>query len=227
MASDPSQNSSDESKSSGKDDAPDQPSGGAKQRADGQDVSGFEDLIDQMLEESDGDGFSVQDMLDAFAHRSFGPLVLVPALLATLPTGVIPGIPVLLGLVIVLVCGQVLIGRRSPWIPHRLREVEVDRDMLRRSQERFRPWFRRVDAVLRPRLRFLTRPPFVQVVALLAILLAVSFVPLEFIPFAVAVPGLALTAFGIGMATEDGLVILLGLLLCGATAWLCWATLGG
>ncbi len=193
-------------------------------KAQNQDVRGFEDLFDRILEESDGDKISIDEVLDAFSHRSFGPLILVPALLAALPTGVIPGVPMLLGLVIILISAQVLIGRSHPWIPKRLRNVEVDRDVFEQAWERFRPIFKRLDSILKPRLTWLTEPPFLHVVAVIAILLSISMVPLEFVPFAVAVPGFAITALGMGLATRDGFIVLLGLVLCGVTVWILSST---
>ncbi len=184
------------------------------------DVGGFEDLFDRILDEADGNQIEINDVIDAFGHRSFGSLILVPALLATLPTGAIPGVPVILGLVIILVCVQLLLGKSSPWIPNRLRSISVDYDVFENAIQRFRPLFQRLDSVLSPRMEWLTKPPFLQVVAVLAILLSLSFLPLEFIPFAVAAPGSAIIALGMGIATRDGLVILVGLTLCAATLFL-------
>ncbi len=194
-------------------------------RSEQQDVSGFEDLFDQILEESEGDEIKIGEVIQAFGHRSFGPLILVPALLAALPTGAIPGVPILLGLLIVLVSGQLLLGRSSPWIPKRLRDIAVSRDVLKESWERARPIFQRIDSHLRPRFTWMTKPPFVQAIAVLAIVLSVSMVPLEFVPFAVAIPGAAIAALGMGLATRDGLLVLLGLVLCGGTGWIIYASL--
>lgn len=188
-------------------------------------VNGFEDLFDRLLEESEGDEISVSEMLDAFGHRAFGPLILVPALLAVLPTGAIPGVPIVLGLVIILVSGQMLLGKTNPWIPRRLRERSVKREVVEESWERFRPVFKRIDSLLKTRLTFLAKAPFIYPVAVIVIALAIAMAPLEIVPFAVAVPGLAICAFGIGITARDGLVVLGGFALCAATVWLISATL--
>jgi hypothetical protein len=49
-------------------------------------------------------------------------------------------------------------------------------------------------------------------IALLAILLATTMVPLELVPFAAAIPAVTLLLLGLGLVGEDGLVILFALL---------------
>ncbi len=47
----------------------------------------------------------------------FGPLLFFPALIELMPIGSIPGVPTFLAVIIVLVAGQVLMGRKQFWIP--------------------------------------------------------------------------------------------------------------
>ncbi|MGF1457096.1 MAG: exopolysaccharide biosynthesis protein [Alphaproteobacteria bacterium] len=190
---------------------------------DRQDISGFEDLFDQLLENSEGDELAIRDVIDAFGYQAFGPLILVPALLAVLPTGAIPTVPTLLGLLIVLVSGQMLIGKNRPWIPKRLRDTSVDRMVLKEAFGRFRPAIKGVDRIIKPRLTVLVDPPMLYGVAVLVVLLAMAMVPLEVIPFAVALPGSSILALGLGLSTRDGLAVLLGLALSAPTvALLVW-----
>lgn len=51
-----------------------------------------------------------------------------------------------------------------------------------------------------------------QLAALLCCALAAVTVPLELIPFAVFVPGLAILIIGLGLALQDGVLILIGFL---------------
>ncbi len=185
-------------------------------------IDGFEDLFDGILDAGEGDEISIEEIMSAFGRRTYGPLIVAPALLAVLPTGAIPGVPLLLGFVIILVCAQLLAGRESPWIPKRLREMSFPRETLDEAWERFRPGFQRVDKVVHPRLTVFTDTPFVQVIAIICIMLSVLMAPLELIPFAVAVPGLAIAAFGIAISTRDGVIALTGAGLFGASLWLVW-----
>ena len=55
------------------------------------------ELMDNMYSES-GDTTSLGEVIERFEDRGFGPLLLMPALIALLPTGAIPGVPTLCGI---------------------------------------------------------------------------------------------------------------------------------
>ena len=57
------------------------------------------------------------DVLDDFGKRSFGPFILIPALLEMTPVGGIPGVPTALALFIALIAVQLLLGRDHVWMP--------------------------------------------------------------------------------------------------------------
>src|SRR3569832_764957 len=60
---------------------------------------------------------SVADLMGMLGERSFGPLLLVPSLIAVAPVGAIPGLPAITSAVIVLIAGQILLGHAHFWIP--------------------------------------------------------------------------------------------------------------
>ncbi|NWG47458.1 MAG: exopolysaccharide biosynthesis protein [Alphaproteobacteria bacterium] len=181
------------------------------------DPKGIGDVLDRLIARTGGDQVSVGDVLDAFGTKAFGPLVLVPALLLTLPTGIVPGVPLVLGAVILIVSVQVLFGARAPWVPARLRRVRVGRERLVSARRAAAPWLARIDALIRPRAGLFVRPPMTQAIALVCVLLSVSLVPVEIIPFATALPGSALILFGLALTAHDGLLALGGLAGAAAT----------
>lgn len=79
----------------------------------------LEGLLDELESTSDGTGsVSVEELVGAIGDRSFGPFLLVPALIALTPLGGIPGLPTFLALVVILVAAQLLLGMRRFWLPH-------------------------------------------------------------------------------------------------------------
>ena len=53
-----------------------------------------------LIDAADGDELRVEDLLEAYGTRSFGPLIAILGLIALSPIGAVPGIPALLGLLI-------------------------------------------------------------------------------------------------------------------------------
>ncbi|MEQ4538006.1 MAG: exopolysaccharide biosynthesis protein [Billgrantia sp.] len=57
-------------------------------------------------------------VLEAIGRRSFGPLLLLAGLVTLAPViSGIPGVPSLMGMFTFLVCAQLLVGRRTFWLP--------------------------------------------------------------------------------------------------------------
>jgi len=141
-----------------------------------------------------------------------GPVLLVLTLPVLLPLP--PGFSMVLALPLLLVAPQIVIGRRTVWLPGILSRRRVKREPLIKLVERVLPPLERVETFVRPRLRFLTGRIGAAVVGIACTLIALVLVlP---IPFANLVPALALGAFAIGLARRDGLFILAGYALIAA-----------
>ena len=181
----------------------------------------LESILDHILATAaDDSAASVDDLLDAFGSRAFGPLLVIPGLLMLTPLGAVPFVPATLSVFVVLVSAQKALGFAHPWLPWRLRERSVERAQLERSVSRARPWARRIDRVLKPRLRFLTGPPFERGLAAIATLLAASIVFIGFVPLAAAAPASGVLLIGLALTTNDGLVAALAFASLAGTAWL-------
>lgn len=175
-------------------------------------VRNLSTLLDSLLEEAcsepGNDQIAVRDLLDAVGRRTYGPILLLLGFIAISPLTIIPGATWLVALVILVVAVQIIFGRKYPWIPRKALDFEFQRDHLERGVEVAAPWAKRIDWFIKPRLGFLTQPPFAQLVALICIAAALVSFPLGFIPFGPVLPGLAVMLFGLGLTSRDGLVIL-------------------
>jgi hypothetical protein len=193
----------------------------------GQDIDGIVAAMDRIVEETEGESsLTVDDVLAAFGTRTFGPLLLIPALVGILPVGAIPVLPTVMGSFIVLVAVQRLFGRRRPWLPRVLRERAVERDRVVRAFDRGRPWARRLDHITRPRLRALTCGPMEPIVALAVTAMGCLMPPLELIPFGVMLPASAVLILALAITGRDGLLVLIGLVFSAAAValpvWYFW-----
>jgi hypothetical protein len=169
------------------------------------------DVLDQIERRTQGRSLvRVEDILDAFAGRLFGPLIVAPSVMVLSPLGAIPLAPSLLGLLLALIAGQRLFGRRQPWTPRRLRARGVERPRMVRAFERVRPWAARIDRLLRPRLVRLVGGEGEVAAAAVVVVMGLSMPVIGLAPLAVWIPGLACLLFGLALTARDGLLALLG-----------------
>lgn len=168
---------------------------------------------------------AVADLVDAVGPRSYGPFLIVPALIEISPLGGVPGIPTALAAVVVLFALQMLSGRKRMWMPGWLARRDVAAEKMKRLVASARPMSARMDRWFHGRLRWLTSGLGIRLAALACIALACMVPPLELIPFASSVPMGAIALIGLALLVRDGaLMIVASLLACGAV-WLLVATL--
>lgn len=175
------------------------------------------EILTNIHEDIEGDEIRLGEVVRRFEGRGFGPLLLAPALIAILPTGAIPGVPTICAIFIILISGQILIGKHHPWLPKRIRQFSVSKLKFQKGFERVKPWTRRFDRLLSQRLEVLTGEIGTRIVAMIAIILALLMIPLELIPAACAVPGISIGFFAVGLSAKDGLFTLFALLVAMCT----------
>jgi hypothetical protein len=162
----------------------------------------------------EGDAASMDWILAQLHERAFGLFLLVLALPCCIPF--LYGVPQVVALPLMFISAQMLIGRDMPWLPRKLGARSVSKSSLEDLARRAGPWLRRIEAVSRPRLVGLTRPPMDQVVGLAMVLFSASIlVPL---PGTNTVPGFAVVIVAMGLLQRDGILVILGAVL--GTAWI-------
>lgn len=160
----------------------------------------------------DGEPVTIESMLQATGERSIGALLLVPGLMVLSPLSGIPGLPSVFAVMVILIAGQLLIGRRHFWLPQWLLCRTASRSKYDRALAFLKRPSRWVDRLLRPRLKFLTGSLAVRGNAVLCIMIAATMPPLEIIPFGNSIAGAALSILGVGLMARDGLMILVAIL---------------
>ncbi len=174
-----------------------------------QDSRPMESVIDQAVEEVEGEEVTVAELLEIFSDRGFGPILIALGLLAISPIGAIPTVPSLLALVIILVSTQMVFGRKYPWVPERLKRQGFHVDRVQRLRDRGQGWIRRVDWLFTRRMQWATVDAARRAAAMLCVGLAMLMIPLELVPFAVFLPGTAILLFGLALTARDGFFMLL------------------
>ncbi|MHA6346602.1 exopolysaccharide biosynthesis protein [Roseivivax sp. CAU 1761] len=175
------------------------------------------------LETGQGPRIALGDLVSGLRDRSFAPLMIlfaVPNVFLYLP-----GSSVVTGLPLIIITLQLLSGRPSVWLPGVLSNRSIDRASFARILHYALPWVRRIEGLARPRVWPATAGAVDRVIGLAGLLMALLlFLP---IPFANAVPALAIIALGLALSERDGLWLAAGLAASALAIGLVAAIIGG
>jgi hypothetical protein len=103
------------------------------------------------------------------------------------------------------------------WLPHWLLQRSIANDKLRKTVRWLRGPARFIDRWTRPRYTRLVRHAGGFVIALACILIAAATPVMEVVPFSANIAGVAITAFGVALVVQDGLVAIAAILFSFAT----------
>jgi hypothetical protein len=148
---------------------------------------------------------TIEDLYEQIGGRSFGPLMLMAGLVTLAPlVGDIPGVPTTIGVIVIIISSQMVIGRTSFWLPGILLNRSVPAAKLRKALSWLRRPARFVDRLVRPRLVALATGPATRVIAGLCLVIGLAMPLMDFVPFTANIAGLGLTAFGLSLIAHDG-----------------------
>lgn len=146
----------------------------------------------------------LQDLLHEMGDRAFGPTLLICALPEALPLPVV-GMSAFVGIPLMLVSTQLMIGFRQPWLPRWILNRPFKRKHFERLVCKAFRHLEKLERFLKPRWQFFTNPAFERLIGLLLVVLAVI-IALP-IPFGNMLPAIAIVLICLGMIEKDGLVL--------------------
>lgn len=170
------------------------------------------DLLQRIAQvASDRDEVYFATIMDALGTRSFGPVLLLIGVILVSPLSGLPGMPTTMGIGLVLISLQLVMGREAFWLPRWLLQRHVASHRLQGALEWLDRPARFIDWWLRPRLSLLASNGGAIVIAAVCLLLGLSMPVMELVPFSATAAGLAVVAFGLALVAIDGLFVILGL----------------
>lgn len=165
------------------------------------------DLLTALASDESSGHCTLHDVLSRMGDRTYGILFLVLALANFIPS--VPGFSGFVGLALVVVTSQLVIGRRVPWIPAFVRRRRISRDGLRMALAKAMGPVRWFERVCKPRLKFLTSLHIERLLGVLILCLAATIM----LPIPVIgniPPAIAIATLALGLIERDGLVVILG-----------------
>lgn len=150
---------------------------------------------------------SVETVRDALADRSFAALLVFFAAINLLPFP--PGTSLILGIPLLIVSTQMLLGRRTVWLPRMVLKKSITKDRFRQISNVVSPRLLWIEQVVRPRYWPFSRRQADRWIGTLAFVLALAVtIP---IPFGNWPPAFAIAIIGVALSERDGLILVAGL----------------
>ncbi len=164
-----------------------------------------------------GPDVTLRQILAAIGDHGSLILCAVLAVPFMLPVS-IPGVSTVFGLAILLL-GIGITLNRIPWLPRQIMDRQINARKLNGVLVRGIGIVARVEAVIQPRLGFLTASAMAGRINGLAIVAGaiLLMLPLGLVPFSNTLPALAIILLCIGMSQRDGLLVVGGYVMLVAT----------
>jgi len=165
------------------------------------------ELLRRFARELPPDQTTIRDMVSALGDRGLGVLIAVFALPNILPSAV-PFGNVPTGILPLVFAVQLMLGADHLILPDFLARRKIGTHWLKSLTPRIASVLSWIEALLRPRMTWVTVPRAERFVGAIAMILAaVSTLP---IPFGHNLPALGLVLIGLGLIERDGLAIVIG-----------------
>ena len=162
------------------------------------------ELLTRALKAQAGEKITIGAFLDPLGERAFGFLLLILAIPNFIPVPI--GVGGVMGVLVIYVGAQMLLGFQHPWLLRAMREHGMGRRRVEKFVARLTPLLRWLEHICRPRLEALTRQPAHRISGLLlvatGVLLALP------IPFTNYLFGVLLVLYAVALIERDGAALI-------------------
>jgi len=157
------------------------------------------------LLELPGDQLSVRTIAEQVGDKGFGLLLAILSLPSALPVPA-PGYSTPFGILLVLLGGQLVAGRSTPWLPAKALKKEVTKEFARKVFGAGTKMLRLTEKLIRPRMQWINSVggrAFLGVVVLF--MGSLMILP---IPMTNTFPAMVIFLIGVSLSEDDGLAAL-------------------
>ena len=167
-------------------------------------------LVKQIAGAGDKTGVTLRDIVDTLGPRSFGPMLLVPALAIVSPASAIPTVPTLLSIAIGLIAIQIFLKRDKVWLPEFLLRKRLGSRRFEQTLTFLRKLAYWLDPFINERLTMLTDRPGNSIALLICSVMPLFMPLIELMPFVTSFVACSLALFAAGLLFRDGVLMLAG-----------------
>jgi len=165
------------------------------------------DTLDVLASGCAGDRISFDDLTSTLGDRCYAGLLFLLAAPNILPTP--PGTSGILGVPLIILSAQLMLGLRRPSFPRFVLTREISTEMFAKVAGRLEPMTRRAERLLTRRLDPLTGLIGRRAIGLACLLLSVVLaLP---VPLGNVLPAIAITFFALALLKRDGLAVVAAL----------------
>ena len=169
-------------------------------------------LLRRLADDGGDAGLTLHEIRDRLDERAYGLLILLLSIPCLVPG--LYGVPQVVGLIVILLAGQMLVGREEPWLPRWFLNLRCKGSWLKAMADFAETKLGWIDRLSRPRLRRFADGPGEKLAAVFMILATVTIV----MPLTNTIPSIALAVLSVGLIQRDGLFVLAGCAV--TTVWL-------
>lgn len=160
----------------------------------------------EAVQQGDGAYITISELVAGIKTQALAMLLILFSLPNILPA--LPGTSAITGLPMVLLTAQMIFGQKV-WLPKLIADRGIPRAGFLGMLEKAQPYFDSIEKLLHPRILWLSEPLAVRLISIFMFVLSV--IIMLPIPFANALPALAIMAMAIGITVRDGYMILGGI----------------
>lgn len=163
------------------------------------------ETLKHLLETEDARGLSIREITGAVGEKGFGLVLMVLALPSALPVPA-PGYSTPFGIVIALIALQMIVGRRTLWIPAKLGDIRIKPKLAGAMLGSASGFLRKIERFIRPRQKWIRGR--IGQAALAAVIVFMACLMMLPIPLTNTFPAMVIFMVGVGLSEEDGLLAL-------------------
>lgn len=158
-----------------------------------------------------GERISMRELKDSLGRRSFGLILFVLAIPNVLPFVAIPGVSSVIGVPIVLIAFQMMMGYQYIWLPKWVANSSMSSQNFLKIMEKATPWLARAEKLLKPRWDSLVKGKIEQFLGAVCVLMA--FLLMLPIPLGNLFPAISILLISLGLIERDGVCVAAGLIM--------------